>query len=156
MSKKIIAKFKIAGNCAFDIEYCVATGSHRTVYKVVDTDLVIKHSSLTGNNNPNLIEWMVWNKIQNTDYKKYFCPCLDISVCEQYLMMPYAPKNSKMFRKWIKQYHQHGSSIDPTTFNVIPEPLKHDISRFQQWGHIDSDFLLVDYGSTKNLKYILE
>ena len=133
-----------------EVEFEILGGTSRRVYKLSNYDIVIKE--LIGDTvpSPNLIEWLVWQKVKNTNISHFFCPVINISIDTRYLAMPYAPKNSRRFKKWL-----YSSKLDKNKIYKIIDPvLCNDITRFQQWGELNGNFVIVDYGSKKNLKYV--
>lgn len=74
-----------------DIKDCIGDligrGNYRYIYKhKYDSNLVIK-KTMNGKPNQNIVEWKLWNKIKNTQYKDIFCPCIEISNDQIYLIM---------------------------------------------------------------------
>lgn len=57
----------------------LGVGFNRKVY-ALNEDLIIKIpiDDTEKSKKSNLIEYEVWNKIKNTEYGKYFCPCINL------------------------------------------------------------------------------
>jgi hypothetical protein len=124
----------------------IGRGNHRIVYNIpYNPNEVIKYSynpynnSLTGNSN--YIEFMVWDKIKsNKKLIKYFCPITGYTKDYSIITMVKASVMKKeIFNKKL--------------INNIPELLRIDTHRIENWGLLDSQPVLIDYGFDKNVNY---
>ena len=65
----------------------LGTGSARSVYQsVLDDHLVFKFET-KANSFQNVIEWETWERIKETEFAKWFAPCVAISPCGSVLIM---------------------------------------------------------------------
>lgn len=127
----------------------IACGDTRVVYHDFDNpEMIIKHLfHLRNKHNANLTEWMVWSKIKDQPYARYFAPCYDISECGNYLRMAMAPRNSRAFRNMAESLGSNGDRLDVDVLQEIPPELRDDIDRMHQWGMMDDRMVIIDYGS---------
>lgn len=98
---------------------------------------VAKKDKSGGLNHQNKSEWEVWNLIKDTKYKKYFCPCIEMTEDGKYLIQKKAKKTS-------------------STVN-LPKELKcknGDIDGSKNIGLYNKKTVLVDYGHSKFIKHI--
>jgi hypothetical protein len=165
--KSLSINFTLSGNIKFKPKMdlsLIAIGSTREVYKVQNKPHVLKVSKevffekkelgITFKFNPNKIEWDIFNIIKKNNQVKYFAKCIDISICNQYLLMEYAPKSSSKFKEFLIQNKINIKNITSNDFYMIDLDLRNDINRFQNWGILNNSMVITDYGSTKNLKYL--
>lgn len=65
----------------------LGSGMSREVYSCsLDPSVVIKFETTQGRFQ-NIVEWETWQDVKETDYAKWFAPCVNISSCGSVLIM---------------------------------------------------------------------
>jgi hypothetical protein len=166
--KGLSIDFILHGKINFDLDLdleSIGGGITRKVYKVKNKPQVLKitkQPNFTKNDelgipfnfNPNKIEWDIWNSVKNTPQGKYFAECIDISVCGQYLLMTYAPKSSNAFVTFLTQHGISIKNVESNQIHMIDIDLRNDVNGFGNWGILNQSMVIVDYGHSKNIKYL--
>ena len=120
----------------------IGDGGSRDVYSCVyDPYLVIKievsHSYRRYSMCSNMMEYAVWNIVKDTKWKKFFAPCISISL-----------NNHVLIQKRTR----------PTLFEKIPKIIPDflDDIKAENWGELDGNIVCHDYGNVKPIKNAIE
>jgi hypothetical protein len=145
----------------YNLGKIITEGNFRVVYNHSTNDnwviKVLKKYDKT-NCNQNIIEWKIWNLVKQTKYEKYFCPCIELSKCEKYLIMekaetiPYKPYERMHPFKTNNNTKNKLNSIKIK----VPLPGIHDSEHHQphNWGIYNNNKVIIDYGDGKNTQLI--
>ncbi len=119
----------------------IGRGNHRIVYNHLNNiEVVIKKNfKLYKGVNCNEVEFKVWKNIQSSKFEKFFCPVEDVTPCFSYLIMAKARPLT--------------SSIKTLPLQHLPKELQCDLHRRENWGILNSNIVVVDYGFSTNLAY---
>lgn len=105
----------------------IGRGVARSVHACkLDPTLVVKIEDGAGSFQ-NVAEWNVWEAVKETEWAKWFAPCVAISPCGSVLLM---------------------KRTTPVSRGAYPERLPRFLTdcKFQNYGEIDGRFVCHDYG----------
>lgn len=130
MDKFLERNFKTSMERDFFKLFCgdlISEGSARIVYAhATDPNVVIK-IECRSQSFQNVIEWETWNRVRNTQYAKWFAPCINISPCGIVLLQT---------RTQAKELRHYPDKV-PAFFTDL---------KYMNYGFIGKQFVCHDYG----------
>ncbi len=136
----------------------LAKGVYREVYSHKKDDNLVIKKQVNSKQDCNKLEWELWKIIKNTKYKNSFCPCIDISKDNKFLVMrraespidPYRNNGLTSNKGLLEKLRKLDNPPIPSGMKDIftsgnPQNLK-----IWNWGILEGRKVIVDYGNKYN------